>query len=651
MLRSLLSQPQPSHMQEIDSDEVITETLAVSNAVDRPYYLSNNSDVALAKIDPLLHFYLHGAAEGRLPNPWFTEGYIRSSLHQTSFYEQSIPNAYVDSGLYDKPRLIFVSHDASRTGAPAIILQLLELFSQGGAFECFSILDDGGERLSEFQALSHTHVMSRHRYDTTFSEEEATLELAALFDPNGLFKDNAPVCALVNSAESIRIARILAKTGVPIISLIHEIAAYYPSRIFTEFGNLSEKVVFPSEFVKDAAECFSDIQSDKIHVRGQGLLTDGFGSAERDNCRKLLREELGIEQDAVIVLNVGTMDLRKGGDLFVETAKICLQRLPEGSPLYFVWYGKSDVNLNYPHEIVQQYGLEEHIRFMPATPEIEQVFMGGDIFLLTARADPFPCVIHEAMACGLPVVAFRNGGGAPELIGDDCGQVVEMMNLKAMSDAIFIYMNDPEIRRTHARNAIAKIARSWDYRSYQNDLYTLMQSCVSAPKSGWPELLQPWSPEKLIIMHGSQSDLQTFEKLIDGSAGSLDIALINGRFDVDTESIAARLRQLEHRTRHFQPEEDTPEDRAAVVVKLLKQPNIREAVLVDVIQYILPSQLKTLDYPVHVVQTEMSPNDANLHLVLPYIASLTLKDGKKINLTFEEKNQKTKLSPKIHTIA
>ena len=634
MLRSQLEPSQTENKDNADSIRAIPEKLHVANAVDAPYYLSKNADVALAKIDPFLHFYLHGAAEGRAPNPWLSDSYIRNSLHQTSLYEQSVTSAYVDSGLHNKPRLVFVSHDASRTGAPAIILKLLELFSRGGAFECFSILDAGGERLPEFKALSHTHVMSHARYDPGFTDGEAEQEIIGLFNPDGLFKDNAPICALVNSAESIRIARNLSKIGIPMISLIHEIAAYYPPRIFTEFSALSEKVVFPSEFVKDAAQCFSDIHNDKIHVRGQGLLTDGFGSAERDHCRSMLRQNLGIEQEAFVVLNVGTMDLRKGGDLFAETAKICLQQLPEDAPIYFVWYGKPDVNLSYPHEIIEQNGLENHVRFMPATPEIEQVFMGGDLFLLTARADPFPCVIHEAMACGLPVVAFRNGGGAPELIGDDCGQIVDMMNLKAMSDAILAYAKDPELRQTHARNAIAKIAHSWDYQSYHHDLYRLMQDCVPAPTSGWPELVQPWIPDKLVIMHGSLTDLLTFEKHYD-STTAWNIALIDGRFGSETESTAERLRQLGHHVRHLQPDEHTSESRIAVVTILLKQPGIQEAVLVDVLQYTNPSQLRLLPYPIHAVQTELSPDDDQLHLALPYLTSMTLKNGKKINLSVE----------------
>ena len=645
MLRSILKDRQIEQVDSSRGEASLSKPSDYSTAIDSAHYLANNVDVAMANIDPVLHYSLHGCAEGRTPHPWFTESYVRNALHQTSLYGQSVQSAYARSDIHTKPRLVFVSHEASRTGAPAIILQLLKLYSESGDFECFSILDTGGERLTEFEALSHTHVMSRFRYDPNFPEEDAQRELAQLFNPEGLFKFNAPVCALVNSAESVRIARHLKGMGIPVISLIHEIAAYYPARIFAEFGRLSEKVIFPSEFVRDAAQTFSDIEKEKMHVRGQGLLTDGFGSAERSQCRAMLRDDLGIEEDATVVLNVGTMDLRKGGDLFVDTARLVLAQLPEDAPVYFIWYGMPDPNLSYPQELIALHDLGRRVRFMPATTEIERVFMGGDVFLLTARADPFPCVIHEALACGLPVIAFHNGGGAPELIGDDCGQVVDFMDLKGMSDAILQYLNNPDLRETHAANAKAKIAKSWDYYSYHCDLYSLIQSCVTEPQQGWPQLAPSEGPKNLVIMHGTQSDLDTFEKYCD--RGQYDVALIEGRFGPDCEQVAAQLRELGHNVRHYQALENTGPSRALVIAALLKQAAIERTVLINVLQYIDPSQLRSVSYPVHAIQTALSPDEDNLRLALPYLSSVTLKDGKRIDLKEDIEDTTRELKPVV----
>ncbi|MEP5153302.1 glycosyltransferase family 4 protein, partial [Planktotalea sp.] len=548
-------------------------------------------------------------------------------LDQSSHYENAPFDAYLESGLQYKPRLIFVSHDASRTGAPAIILRLLEMFSQSGDFECFSILDTGGERLNEFEALSHTHVMSKPRYNAGFSDEEALSEISRLFNEEGVFKNNRPVCALVNSAESLRIAQGLQRQGIPVISLIHEVAAYYPPEKFTQFGEVSEKVVFPSQFVKKAASLFSDMDMSKAWVRGQGLLTDEFGTLDRTRCRRLLRESLGIEEDAFVVLNVGTMDVRKGGDLFVDTAKICLEQVPKDKPLYFLWYGQPDPSFGYPKEAIKINGLEAKVRFMPSTSEIEQVFLGGDLFLLTARADPFPCVIHEALACGLPVVAFENGGGAPELIGDDCGQIVDMYDLAAMARTILSYVENPELGQTQSFNAIEKIKKDWDYFSYQKDLYELMQENAQAPESGWPELAPPVSPDHLVVMNASLEDLELFEQgVITSDQASLDVALIGGRFENEAEAVAAQLRQMGHRVRHHQPDENNIASRATLVSQLLVKPRPKTVTLLNTLRFVSPKQIRPLAYPLQAVETDTKIGLDMLYQALPYLKDLTLSD-------------------------
>ncbi len=43
-------------------------------------------------------------------------------------------------------------------------------------------------------------------------------------------------------------------------------------------------------------------------------------------------------------------------------------------------------------------------------------YIAANAFALTSRADPFPCVVHEAMAAETPVIAFSGVGSAPEAL-------------------------------------------------------------------------------------------------------------------------------------------------------------------------------------------------------------------------------------------
>ncbi|MEM8790936.1 MAG: glycosyltransferase family 4 protein [Pseudomonadota bacterium] len=596
--------------------------------LDARFYTAQNPDIAKSGHGPVSHFRQFGMKQNRVPNPWFSEAYVHSTLHQDSLRDEGSVAAYVESGLAQKPRLIFVSHDASRTGAPAIILRLLEMFSESGAFECFSILDKGGERLDEFKAVSHTYVMSRQRYDPNFSDEQAFAEIAKLLGADGVFARNRPLCALVNSAESLRIGRSIAQFGVPVVSLIHEIASYYPPQNFEQFGEFSERLVFPSEFVRKAAERHTDADRSKMMVRGQGLLEDDFGTLDRESCRKQLRRDLNLEDDAFIVLNVGTIEIRKGVDLFVDLAKLFFDRDLQDRPVYFVWFGQEMEEFDYAREFLQRHDLTDRVRLMPSTSEIERVFLGGDLFLLSARGDPFPCVIHEAMVCGLPVIAFRDGGGAPELIGDDCGTIVEMANLRAAADAIQAYLDNPDKHAEHSSNAKRKIERDWGYGAYCDDIYSVIQECVPGQNGSWPALTAVDAPEHLVIMHGTARDLGLLGKLDvkDGQQG-LSVAIINGRFGRETDATIRTLSRQGLRYRICQPVEDTVEAREAVVARLLRKPRPGRVTLVDTLGYTTPEQLQLLPYPKFAAETGEALTLEQMAQLLPYLEELGICDA------------------------
>ena len=133
---------------------------------------------------------------------------------------------------------------------------------------------------------------------------------------------------------------------------------------------------------------------------------------------------------ARIVLGVGYADMRKGFDLFVQTAEL-LSSQPD---IYFVWIG------NIAHDMTQ---------WIPAAPEPEQpaprllipgqredvrdYYNAADVFLLTSREDPFPSVVLEAFAAGLPVVAFADTTGCEELIAKH-GSLVPLGDLERGPD-------------------------------------------------------------------------------------------------------------------------------------------------------------------------------------------------------------------------
>jgi hypothetical protein len=279
-------------------------------------------------------------------------------------------------------------------------------------------------------------------------------------------------------------------------------------------------------------------------------------------------------------------------------------------------------------EIAGPNGLDDRIRFLPATADIELMFVGGDIFLLTARADPFPCVVHEAMACGLPVVAFLNGGGAPELIDDSCGSVVAMSDLVAMAGAVRRYADDPALREAHGKAAQARIAADWDYRSYRDDIYAIIRDKMpKPPQGGWPVLADSVGEAHVIAMRGTMADLGLLDRLADVlMPDQALVALIDGRFGRESDAVVAAIRARGWRYMVCQPVHDTDEARLAQLTGLFRNPKPERVSFVNTLSLMSHGHLAPLSFPVQAAIDDDAVPETELIRMLGYLDRIYLSD-------------------------
>src|SRR5208282_1198124 len=64
------------------------------------------------------------------------------------------------------------------------------------------------------------------------------------------------------------------------------------------------------------------------------------------------------------------------------------------------------------------------IEFLPYRDSVVECYQAADVYLHAARADTFPTVILEALACGTRVVATAVGGIAEQIIEGKTGFLV-----------------------------------------------------------------------------------------------------------------------------------------------------------------------------------------------------------------------------------
>jgi glycosyltransferase involved in cell wall biosynthesis len=138
--------------------------------------------------------------------------------------------------------------------------------------------------------------------------------------------------------------------------------------------------------------------------------------------------------------------------------------------LHFVWIGSgADTYLDPTFWCVRdarRAGVDDRIHFLGEVEDTEQAFRASDMYLLTSREDPFPCVVHEAMACGMPVACFDGSGGSPSMLRDGGGEVIPFGDVQGMADAVITWLDDEETRARIGLEAKRIVEERYDQNQY-----------------------------------------------------------------------------------------------------------------------------------------------------------------------------------------
>ena len=177
--------------------------------------------------------------------------------------------------------------------------------------------------------------------------------------------------------------------------------------------------------------------------------------------RAASRRKYGIADDQRVILSVGALIERKGHhrvmralhELRAEGVRACLVIVGSAGP-----EGTYEEPLR---KLAAELGLQDQVRFLgQVAPEaLPELMSAADVLCLATTREGWPNVVHEALACGTPVVA-TDVGGIPDMIpSEEYGMVVPVNQAAALRDAL-----RKALARCWDHGAISARARarSWD---------------------------------------------------------------------------------------------------------------------------------------------------------------------------------------------
>lgn len=431
---------------------------------DPSAYLALYPDVRKAGVDPRAHYAKHGRQEGR--------PYAFPKL--TPLRRQPATG--------QRPALLIVCHEASRSGAPILGLNLVQHL--GATHEVVVLLLGKGPLVEAFAAAASSSFLCA---DLRFCPSDA----AAISVMRELCREFPFTCAIVNSVESRSVLQGLDSAGIPALSLLHEFAAYTrPSNAFPRVLFWSTMVVFSAPITRDDALRRLELR-DAAHLAllAQGKCTVGApdplpSSKAVPNLRVA---DVPPGRQPIIVLGVGAVQYRKGVDLFIECAAR-IRATDPASEYRFFWVGGgyqpgSDLNYSaYLADQIHRAGLSRHFAVLGETDQLEQVYEQADLFLLTSRLDPLPNVAIDAAIQGLPVLCFAETTGIADFmagagLGDSL--VADYLDTGDMARKAVALAQSAERREAVSRALQTAAATSFSMQSYVEALRGLMDKVIA----------------------------------------------------------------------------------------------------------------------------------------------------------------------------
>ncbi len=276
-------------------------------------------------------------------------------------------------------RLLFITHQLMRTGAPLALMELIRFQKNRGCYIEVISMSEGSLR-AELEDMGIT--VSIH--SGFLQDWEIFIEKFKKFE-----------CVFCNTLITFEAIHVLNHTDIPTIWWIHEPENYFElyKDVLPDFAKLNQNIS-----VISASPLISDIIEKRYGTRPE---TVSF-MVEDLSSRKYTRDK---DSDKVTFICVGIYSHMKGQDVLADAIKKLPIEIRESSR--FIIYGDMK---NSDQEILKKLrgleGIDGQILINDSVPhqEIVEAIARSDYMITPSRVDTVSGVSAEAMMLGIPVI-------------------------------------------------------------------------------------------------------------------------------------------------------------------------------------------------------------------------------------------------------
>ena len=366
-----------------------------------------------------------------------------------------------------RPKIIVVVHDLLRHGAQYLSLNLIATYATKFGFTVTTIACGEGPLAPNFEEYGRLIDLSQAKSSPD--------KIAQVLD--GLRKEGYTT-AIVNSVASGWLTPYMGKAGIESVGLVHELPEIIRNMQLENglhaFDQGAKEIVFSSDMLCQRTEETLGKKWARSTILPQGLFKaeSVLSLDDKEAAAAELREQFGLDKDAIIILGIAYGDHRKGVDIFCHWAIAAAGR---DARLQFIWVGdlSADMQTDCNAILADAGELAGHVHFAGFRHNIGTYYKAAHAYALSSREDPLPSTVLDALSCGTPAFVVNGTTGLTELASTQAIRVLPDANPETFASALTALLSKPAKRREAARNGVELIRRDFGFTSYAGELLRL----------------------------------------------------------------------------------------------------------------------------------------------------------------------------------
>lgn len=177
---------------------------------------------------------------------------------------------------------------------------------------------------------------------------------------------------------------------------------------------------------------------DVKYIHGIGINTARLTAGE---IQKDIRDELGLNADAFLVLSVGELNENKNQKVIIEAISLLKDK-----KIHYILCGKGN-QLEQLKTLVEERKLNRNVHFLGYRTDVVDICSQADVYVMPSKREGLPVASLEAMYCGLPLVTSNIRGLSDVMKNGVSGYMCNPEDVNGFAKGIKKLKENPEMRK------------------------------------------------------------------------------------------------------------------------------------------------------------------------------------------------------------